>query len=78
MAHITDIDLFAPIPIDKRYPWDTWMDGHIWQLTAGEDFTCKPGSFAIQARRAARERGMRLRIRSLPDMVLLKAYKPEP
>lgn len=22
-----------------KYPWDEWLDGSIWQLTGGEDFT---------------------------------------
>ena len=24
------------------YPWTTWLDGDIWQLTKGEDFGAHP------------------------------------
>jgi hypothetical protein len=29
-------------PRKRRYPFDEWMDGSIWQITRGEDFTCQP------------------------------------
>ena len=42
-------------------PWDQWLDGRIWELTHGEDFTSKPMTFKLAARRTARLRGGELR-----------------
>ena len=42
-------------------PWDQWLDGRVWELTRGEDFTSEPNYFKIAARRIARLRGGNLR-----------------
>ncbi len=32
-----------------KYPWAQWMNGQIWALKYGEDFTVKPTNFANNA-----------------------------
>ena len=32
----------TPPDSSRRYPWDEWLDGDIWELTFGEDFDMHP------------------------------------
>lgn len=32
-----------------KYPWDAWLDGRIWKLVPGVDFTCKVNAFRTTA-----------------------------
>lgn len=41
----------------SRYPWDKWLDGKVWELTGGEDFTVPSKSFRSAAAQAAVTRG---------------------
>ncbi|HZV75348.1 MAG TPA: hypothetical protein VFF79_16685 [Conexibacter sp.] len=41
----------------RRYDWDLILDGTLRELEWGVDFDCRPSSFAVTIRRAARERG---------------------
>lgn len=43
----------------QRYPWDEWLDGDVWELTKGEDYTIKTKSIRTTAQQAAREKGGR-------------------
>ena len=58
----------------STYPWDKWLDGQIWQLKIGEDFTCKVGSFQKAAGTQARKRGLRLRTAVSGDHIILQAF----
>jgi hypothetical protein len=40
-----------------RYPWDEWLDGRTWELTAGVDFDCDVLTVVSAARQAANRRG---------------------
>lgn len=40
------------------YPWEDWTDGVWREATVGEDFTCKPQSFAVQVHKYARTHGL--------------------
>lgn len=44
-----------------KHPWEEWLDGSVWRLTQGEDFTCKMQSLRVQANARATARGQRLR-----------------
>lgn len=61
----------------SNYPWDEWLNGQIWQLTTGQDFTIAPVSLISSARYEAVDRGMKVRTRRLGEVVVLQAYKPE-
>jgi len=41
----------------RRYNWDVILDGKLRELEWGVDFDCRPSSFAVTIRRAARVRG---------------------
>jgi hypothetical protein len=32
------VERFPELPSQSRYPWESWLDGDIWELTPGEDF----------------------------------------
>lgn len=73
MAEVVDGDTF---PEDPRttYPWVKWLDGQIWRLLPGVDFTVSAESFRSLAGQTARKRGLRLRTSIRPDgSVLIKS-----
>jgi hypothetical protein len=48
----------------RRYPWDEWMvEGNEVTVLKGEGFNGRSSSFALIARKAAKERGYTLRVR---------------
>lgn len=44
----------------SKYPWDAWLDGRIWLLVEGTDFTCQPDSIRSMAWSIARKAQMEL------------------
>lgn len=48
-----------------EHNWDQFLDGNVWELTYGEDFTSQARSFTSQARRAAEAKGMKLATRTV-------------
>ncbi len=62
----------------SRFPWDEWLDGSVWELLAGEDYTVKTRSFRSNAQSVARKRQGRLRSALLPEgKGLVIQYIPE-
>jgi hypothetical protein len=51
----------------STYDWDTILDGSIYRLTAGEDFTCASRSLNHMARNEAKKRGGRARVSEEKD-----------
>ncbi len=51
----------------SRFPWDTWLNGKVWELKHGEDYTTKTKSFRTNAQQVARKRRGRLQSVLLPD-----------
>src|ERR1043166_1760081 len=51
----------------RRYPWDQWLDGSVWQLFPGEDFTAKSSTMLGAARSHAKRLGGTLRTRSIRE-----------
>jgi hypothetical protein len=47
----------------QRYPWDQWLNGEVWQLFLGEDFSAKPATLITNARNQAKRRGGQVRTR---------------
>ena len=56
-----------------RYPWDEWLDGGIWLLKPGEDFSCQPANFRSLAFTQARARNLSLRTLTTADGFVLQA-----
>lgn len=45
----------------SRYPWDEWLDGDVWELVQGEDYTIKSKSLRSNGQVVARKMGGRMR-----------------
>lgn len=58
-----------------RYPWDQWLDGDVWELTPGKDFTISVASFRSGAFYNAKIRGMKIRTARKDDKLIIQAYK---
>lgn len=74
------VDEFPEVPSRSRYPWDTWLDGGIWELTQGEDFKGRAATFKSNARSQAKRRGGKVRARILrpsdaPDRLYIQYFR---
>jgi hypothetical protein len=49
----------------QHYPWEEWLDGNVWQLDRGTDYTAKANTIITNARTQARRRGGSVRTRLL-------------
>lgn len=52
-----------PAAATARYPWDELLDGEVWELVSGEDFSSKPTTIIANARLQAKRRGGTVRTR---------------
>lgn len=50
-----------------RYPWEQWLDGQVWQLAKGDDYTSKATTVIANARTQAKRRGGAVCTRLLND-----------
>jgi hypothetical protein len=57
------VERFPELPSQSRYPWESWLDGDIWELTPGEDFKGKADNFRAVAITQAKKRGGKLQSR---------------
>ena len=58
--------------LESALSWDKWLDGRIWQLTAGEDFKIKIVSLRSVAAIKARKKGGRVRTNVRGNTVVLQ------
>ncbi len=58
------LDAF-PAPTGARYPWEEWLDGGVWELVRGADFTSKPSTFRATVQTQAKKRGGRARSKAV-------------
>lgn len=56
-----------------EYDWDSILDGKIWQLTQGEDFTADPKTFIGAVSRKANERNLRVKRELNGKVIVLQA-----
>lgn len=57
------------------YHWDEWLDGRIYRLIAGEDFTATPYSFRTHGYKLAKQKGLALRCHIEDGNIVLQATK---
>lgn len=53
-----------PASSGARYPWDEWLDGNVWELVSGEDYTAKSPTFRANAQLQAKKRSGRVRTKA--------------
>lgn len=54
MATVVDDSTLVPNSRNRKYDWDSWLDGRTWKLTKGEDFHCDAKSFRSSAAAATK------------------------
>lgn len=68
-------------PAKSTHPWDEYLDGSVWELTEGEDFTSKLATFRMNAKAQAERRGGKVRTSVQrgqdgdPDKLVIQFYK---
>lgn len=63
---------------ETAYDFDRILDGSIWELVKGEDFTCGMKSLRTSIYRAARPRGLAVRMDETTDGNLILQAFPLP
>lgn len=61
-----------PRPHGRRYPWDRWFAALPVTLRRWEDFEVEPASFGINARLAAKARGLGVKVKVDGDRVTIE------
>jgi hypothetical protein len=61
------LDRFPSAGGQPRYPWEHWLDGQVWQLAKGDDYTSKAATVIANARTQAKRRGGAVRTRLLNE-----------
>ena len=56
-----------PSPVARRYPWELWLNGEVWQLYKDDDYTSKTPTLLANARLQAKRLGGRIRTRTLGE-----------
>lgn len=64
-----------PLQANAKYPWDEWLDGQIWKLVRGEDFTVAIEQFRNHVYSAARARGRWVTTRKDGEALVVQAVK---
>lgn len=77
MAKTLDSFDFSQDMVRGRYPWDTWMDGRIWQLKQGKDFRPSARSFRRIVLAKALKRGQVVQVAIRGDYVVVQAEVDE-
>lgn len=57
---------------NKKYPWPEWLDGRVWELTAGEDFQVDIQLMRTQANVTAARLGKRAKTRVVGDTLYIQ------
>lgn len=70
-----------PNPRNRKYPWEAWLNGEMWELRKGRDYQCTSESFRSAASYAADKKGKKIETRILRDAegerVVIRAYEDE-
>ena len=79
MKAVNDFAFRNRTPSGERqsYDWDTLLNGSIYELEAGQDFTGKQASMNVLIHTNAKKRGLKVRTGKNGDNIVLQAYKPD-
>lgn len=73
MAEQLDTFTFPGPGRRSLYPWDEWLDGSVWRLIEGEDFSTSPKAFMRAANAAGARRGLTVQTTSDGPAVVIQA-----
>jgi hypothetical protein len=61
----------------SKYPWGQWSNGQIWRVKQREDFDVDAASFKSVLSQRAALKGMRVRVNTLRDgVIVFQFYSP--
>lgn len=61
-----------------KYEWAEWMDGSVWQIKQGEDYTCSTVSMKGHIYSHAFKNNVKVRVRQTDDQTLaFQFFTPE-
>lgn len=60
MAVKLEGDIGLTLHGNRKYDWDSWLDGNQWMLVRGEDYSVSTASFRVQAQTLGATRGLRV------------------
>jgi len=72
--HLAEYDFRRP-GRPTTYPWDTWLDGRIWRITAADRPNATPSGFRQAALSAASRRGLTVRTRIEGETVVIQVIE---
>lgn len=70
---LKSFDFKTGVASASKYPWNEWLDGRIWEITQGEDYSIKPISMAQNVWKAARDNGKASKIKIIGNRIVFKA-----
>lgn len=59
----------------SKYPWDEWLDGRVWKLERGKDYSVSEHSMDSQLRSAARKRVGNMQIKMGIGFLIIQFHK---
>ena len=75
---LDDYDFSSKNTGRSRYPFDEWLDGSIWKLKQGEDFSSERSSMRTRLHTEATKRGLKVSVSMREDdCLIIRAYWPE-
>jgi len=51
----------------RRYPWEQWCDGSIWEIRQGEDYDVPTENMRVNLHERAKQRVMKVRTEKFSD-----------
>lgn len=74
---LTQFDFQTRSGRTSKYPWDTWTDGSIWEVTRGDDYKSQSQTFRSILHSQATKIGKKVRANVSDDRVVFQFYTPE-
>jgi hypothetical protein len=75
MAKVCETGLPGKSKENPLYDWDNWLDGQVWELEKGKDFTVGVTSFRSLASKTAGRRGIKVKTRVKDGNLFIQAKK---
>jgi hypothetical protein len=78
MANTLDEFVFSDVGRKRKYNWNLWLDGRIWELKRPDDFQCSAKVMRTGAFQAGNKRNLKVRTTIVDDDTLvIQSYKDD-
>tara|TARA_R100001163_G_C5067520_1_gene206714 strand:+ start:965 stop:1231 length:267 start_codon:yes stop_codon:yes gene_type:complete len=76
MANTLDEFVFSDAGRKRKYNWNLWLDGRIWELKRPDDFQCSAKIMRTGAFQAGNKRNLKVRTTIVDDDTLvIQSYR---